>query len=198
MANAGIGKLRKAMLVYLVGFLVTVVGYFLGFAPLLAAGSSHSSLASTASLLIFVSVMIVGIIVTIVALLLIRSGFKMLATTDSGYGIGALGALLELIGLAFFFLAAVVALVGLASLSSSTSGFGALAAFAGTLLAMLGLFALGALLAFIGVVLILVAFWRVGSKNNSSLIKIGAIFYLLFGLIGVLLLYIGLGELEKK
>lgn len=212
--NAGFGKIRKSMLLIIVASIIAFIGYGAGLAPALAAQSAPSS-ASAASLVtaeIFIVLLMVGVIIQIYAVFNIRQGFKILKSNDPDYGIGATGALLELIGFAISAVAVVILLVGVASLvssfSSAVSGaststvIGAgIAAFAGVavlFLAFIGFLVIAGIIAFIGAILVGVGLFKIGSKYGDGLTQIGGILYIIIPLIGVILLYIGLGGVIKS
>ncbi|HUC38894.1 MAG TPA: DUF973 family protein [Candidatus Acidoferrum sp.] len=194
--NMGIGKLRTAMLIYLIGALLGVVGSFSGLSPALS-GASLGATPSPSALVPYLAILVVGGIIALVALITMRSGFKMMASSNNTYGIGATGTLLQLIGIIFVVIAVILLIVTYLSASSASSVGGAALTVLGGSAASLGLIGLGGLLGFIGAILVLIGFWRIGSSFNNTLIKVGAIFFILFSLLGVILLYLGLRDIGR-
>ena len=222
--GAGVGKLRMSMILYLVGTIVVLVGFFLGAFNLLSlstmlgsqgssypgytSGSSYpgfpnytnaSAVASIASVQAIGAAMvyiipgmiaaIVGYVLSLIAVFLLRSGFKSISSSNRSYGIGTTGALLQLIGF-FMFLVGFIAFGALLFVSPG-------AAIAGSF-GMLALVAVGGIISFIGAIMALVGFWRLGSANNSALIQVGAILYLIFPFLGAILLLVGLDPSKIK
>lgn len=237
MENEGIKKLRKAMLVYLIGAVLTLIGTIAGVLFLnsvnlnLFLASPNSSFPNSSfpnstfpnstfpnssfpnssfwSIMIICGiVMIISVIISVLALLLIRSGFKILASTNKELDLGILGATLQLAGVVILMLAVLVLLAIFLSLMSSIAGsvgatgsVGAGAGFTNALIEVIYVYIfliIGGIIAFVGAILLLVAFLKLGSANDSTVIQVGAVFYLLFAPIGAILLYIGLGDLLKK
>ena len=236
MENEGIKKLRKAMLVYLIGAVLTLIGTIAGVLFLnsvnlnLFLASPNSSFPNSSfpnstfpnssflnssfwSIMIICGiVMIISVIISVLALLLIRSGFKILASTNKEFDLGILGATLQLAGVVILMLAVLVLLAIFLSLMSSIAGSvgatGSVGAGAGFTNALIStgieviyvyiFLIIGGIIAFVGAILLLVAFLKLGSANDSTVIQVGAVFYLLFAPIGAILLYIGLGDLLKK
>ena len=189
--STGIGKLRTAMLIYLVAFVLSLVGYILGVA---VASSPVASLGGTSpsTAIPFLILFIIVMVLAIVALFFIRSGFSALASNNRKYGIGATGALIELVGAILFIVAVGVIIASVAA--ATTGGFGAAI---GGGLAGLAFFGIGGILGFVGTIMLVVGFYRIGSDYNSTAVKVGAIFYILFSLIGVILLYVGLKDAQR-
>ena len=194
----GIHKLRLAMLVYLVGSVLGMVGGFVGLLPGLLSPASVSAAAASAT--VYLIVLIIGLVVGLIALLLMRSGFKIVRTADTSYGIGVTGTLLEMIGIILIGVAVaiLIATLGSAALSGGISGAGGLGGALVGVFATIGLIVIGAIIAFVGVILTLVGLFRIGSKYKNALVEIGAVLYLFITFVGVILLYIGLGEIERK
>jgi uncharacterized membrane protein len=195
----GIRKLRTAMLIYFVAFILIIIGYVAGFSQVVsstaALGGSHPS-----TIMLYLGLFIAGFVISIITLIYMRSGFSILASANSKYGLGKIGALLQMIGAIFFIIAAglfISSLVAAAS-TSSTSAIAALGTGIAGTFASAGLYAVGAILSFVGVIMLVVAFFRIGSEYNNTAIKVGAIFYILFAVIGVILLYVGLGSALRQ
>lgn len=202
--KAGVHKLRSALLLYFIGIIIVLIGIFAGggLSLLSGFGTQTAGLNSgqIGGIVIYLVADIIGLVLGIIGIFITRSGFTVLKRVDKSYGIGATGALLMLIGLALVVVTLILLLVIYASIAAlSTSSSGAAAILPIGILASLaaGLAVIGAILAFVGLILTMVGFWRIGSKYNNGLIKAGAILYFLITIIGAILLYIGLGEVEK-
>ncbi len=174
------------MLLLFVSGIAVVVALVLGLGSLfglfLGGASGHSGLQPAlafGSLGILVIVAGVGVVLALVSIILLFRGFRMLKAKSAGIGIGATGILLEIVG------------VVLGGILSSLSSLGA-----GGVYALIGI--IGYIIAFIGAIIVLVGFWRIGSAYDSTLLKVGAVLYLLISIVGVILLYIGLGDAIKK
>ena len=196
--TSGIGKLRTAMLLYLIGSILGIVGYIYGVSQALGGGAVPVT-SNFAALIPYLAIFIIGLVLAILAVFYMRSGFSILARSNSNYKLGATGALLDLIGIILVVLAVIVIFVSLLSLSSASpsSGLSAVGVGIGGSLAALALFGIGGLLAFVGTILLVVGFYRIGSDSNSGIVKAGAILYLLIPFIGVILLYIGLKDAQR-
>ncbi len=193
----GIHKLRTAMLIYLVGSILGFAGFFVGLLPRLSMGATSS--AALAGGITYLIILVIGLILGLVALLLMRGGFKTLKKSDPAYGIGVTGTLLEIVGIIFVGIAAVLLIITVAGAASSTASavFNSVGAIAGVF-ATLGLIIIGGIISFVGVILTMIGFFRIGSKYSNALVQVGAVLYLFIAFVGVILLFIGLNEIEKK
>jgi hypothetical protein len=194
--SIGAGKLRTSMLIYLIGGILGIIGSFAGVIPAVT-GQSMAAGTSASLPTAYLALTIVAIIFAITALLFMRSGFKILKGINARYGIGVMGTTLEIIG-GILVGIGVILLIGvvLAAYSASTTGSSAVG-YGLSSIGILGLIGIGAIIAFVGVILTMVGFWRIGSDYNDGTIKVGAILYFIINIIGVILLYFGLKELQK-
>lgn len=179
MANEGINKLYKSFLLQLIAAIIITIGLYAGLIPII---TSHGIATGLATIGVFAGVFVVGIILEITALLWARSGFKLLRAVNGSYGIGVLGNTIIIIGAVLVVVAAAILL---------TAGL------YGTLIGLV-IWVLAAILALVGIILTMVALYRIGRSNDSAVVQIGAILYLLISIVGVILLIIGLRELSRK
>jgi len=194
-----IRKLRTGTIFFIIAPIITIVAMLiLGFTAslslvdfFLSVGTHSSSgvLSSVMPLLTgaFVSLAIIGIAIVLylVALIKIRSGFKVLTYTGKNVGIGYAGTSLIFISLILYVLAIILVIVGVnSSLLLST------------------LIDIGGVLGIIGYILTNIGFYKVGSEYNEGVIKTGGILAAIFIIpilpfIGYIMIYVGLGNIEK-
>ena len=158
----GIHKLRLAMLIYLVGSILGIIGAFVGLLPKLLSPTSAS--AALASGTVYLIVLILGLVLGLVALWFMRSGFKTARKTDPRFGIGVTGTTLEIIGIIFIGVASVLLIITIAGSVSGAAGLGGARA---GLFVTLGLIFIGGILAVVGAILVLVGFFRIGSNTTT-------------------------------
>ncbi|MEM3839380.1 MAG: DUF973 family protein [Candidatus Micrarchaeaceae archaeon] len=193
MANEGISKIRKALLLFLLGYIINFIVAIFGTGSLLSPGGAQR-VASGGMAIELVN--IIGAFGLLVAFFWIRGGFKKLSEKKPKLKIGSIGALLELIGLGITIIANVVLAVELLTAPQSAASPSLMIGAVAVATFVISFF--GLIIYIIGDILCTIAFWRVGSENKSSLIKAGAVFYFLFPLVGGPLLYKGLEEVEEK
>ncbi len=198
--GAGVEKLRTAMILYLVGLAVIVIGGILA----IVGGVSH------VPGIIYWPVLIIGFAIFLLSFFLERKGFAIISSANESYSIGSVGALLQLIGSAIFLAGIVlIAVINLLTIGAAvhslqqpngaSAGYVALTG-TGTMSAIILLVAIfiGGAIIFIGSILAIVGFWRIGASNNSDMIQVGAILYLVVNIIGAILLMIGLDPSNIK
>ena len=117
---------------------------------------------------------IVGALLELAAVYMFMKGFGTLKEVAPEVGIGRTGSMLVLV-------AVILVIIGLAGLLVGALPLVILAVF-------------GALLDFIGIIMVAIGFYRVGSRYNDGLVKVGGILLILGGLafIGAILIYLGL------
>ena len=118
---------------------------------------------------------VAGIIVVWVELV---AGFKLLKESNADYGIGLTGAYAMIV-------AAVIAFIG-GILFFINPIFGAL------------IVIVGAVLGILSAILVAIGLFRIGSKNESGIMEVGAILVVLISFIGWILVYVSIGEIKNK
>lgn len=198
----------KAAAIYsMVGFLLSVVGGFL-FSTygglglgVSCSGTTCSTTSVAAGLLagLFVLVLI-GIVFGILSVLKFRSAFKALVPVDYRFRSPAslailviIGSILILVGFGLFLGSAANIIGSCTSSYNYTTCNNAVTNSLGLLLGGLAALAIGGILAFIGEILILIGIWRLGTRYNEGLLKIGAIFVIIpfLDIIAPFLIYFG-------
>ena len=141
----------------------------------------------------------ISAVISIVGLLLLTSGFRGLSKSDSRFSLPSIFMIIMIIG----YVLAVVGVVPLVNdipnliAQAPTTGNAPSSAFAtllSTLIFSIALIGLGGLLAFIGLIGgMILGLWRVGSKYDETLIKIGAIFIIipLLNIVAPILILVG-------
>ena len=76
--TSGIGKLRTAMLLYLIGSILGIVGYIYGVSQALGGGAVPVT-SNFAALIPYLAIFIIGLVLAILAVFYMRSGFSILA-----------------------------------------------------------------------------------------------------------------------
>ncbi len=170
----GIRKLKKAMLIYFFSFILSILFIFFSFI---------FSYKSTLTILFVITFFMVSIIVNILALLKIHFGFKILKNNNKSYNIGAIGAVIQIIGI--IFTSIIFDVVYLSIISSDFIVFIILL--------------ISFVITVIGSILVGIALWNIGSEYKRNKIKVGAVFYIIINIIGILLLYFEFKKiLDKK
>ncbi len=121
---------------------------------------------------------VAGIIVVIVVWVELVAGFKLLKESNADYGIGLTGAYAMIV-------AAVIAFIG-GILFFINPIFGAL------------IVIVGAVLGILSAILVAIGLFRIGSKNESGIMEVGAILVVLISFIGWILVYVSIGEIKNK
>jgi hypothetical protein len=208
------GALQEAKvgaLIGIFGLILSVVGDYLAFSyGALGIGASCNSVTDTCS---FPSVSVavsgallgltvVGYIIAILFILRFRSAFQKLVTVDFRFRSPANLAILAIVGIGIVILAEI--LLGVAAIDAInackggvyTTCYNAITGEIGLLLGGLGLLVLGAILLLIGGILVLIGIWRMGTRYNQSLIKVGAILLIIpfLDIVGVILIYVGANQ----
>jgi hypothetical protein len=198
--RAALTSVQWAAIVALVGVVVSLVTLFSGsYSSLIGVttvnGSSTLTVSSTA-LYFLILAGGAGLVLTIVELFLYRSAFRALAPVDSEFSTPATLVLLLFIGLVLV-IAIAVGLVGILLQSIACAGAGnpitTSCLNVGTLLDLVGLLVVAAIVALIGYIGLLVGIWRLGTRYNESLFKVGAVlmFFPVLNFIGVVLVLVG-------
>ena len=171
----GLKALRTGSLMQILAPILIAVGIFsLGFGSLFGFGGVVAG-AST-----LLALEIVGLLLELGAVYMFMKGFSTLREVSPEVGIGRTGSILVLV-------ASILLIISVIALFAGAFG-----------LALLSPLAM--LLYFIGVILLAIGFYRVGSKYDEGLVKIGGIL-LIFGplaFIGAILNFVGLGSIIRK
>ncbi|ADL19151.1 hypothetical protein ASAC_0745 [Acidilobus saccharovorans 345-15] len=167
----GVGDLKRGLIYIFISDLLSSVFYVSGFI-------THS-----ASPIVEVVSLLIGLVLAVMALMNLRRGFTTLSSMGKGGSLGASGVMLIVVGLA-------IALLGILLMFIVLLG--------GAAVAIMGL-----VIIIVGFVMIGVGFYSVGSAYNNSTLKIGGILTALFfvpflPLVGLILDYVGLGEVEGQ
>jgi hypothetical protein len=149
---------------------------------------------------------VVGFIIGILFILRFRSAFQTLVPYDYRFRspaslsiLAIVGLLLLLIGLGLT-IAAAGAVISPCSSGNFTSCQNAVSNAFGLLIGGLGLIVLGVILLLIGGILLLIGIWRLGTRYNESLVKVGAILMIIpfLDIVGVFLVYFGVSQAERN
>ncbi len=182
----GLAKLKLGVIIYLVYAIASIIGGFAVLVPPFLTGSFlvPSTLtpvlrASTLNIVLKA----IGLVIILFAFWYLYNGFKSLKASrfpnDAGRT-GIIGVTIQVIGVVISFVSVIL------------TGFAA-----GTV-AELGVAAAGGIIAFVGAIFTMLAFYKVGSNYNSTIVKVGGILFLLINFVGDILLFIGLDEITKK
>lgn len=156
---------------------LSTTGYFSLTVP--AAGETFSY--GETALLTVLGISLVGFVLSIVSLWFYREGFLAVRSVDTRFSSSPTWALLAIVGLVLVFLALIVILYALLQVlscvsSSATPGmFSASCVNIGALLGGFGLLLVGGIILLIGYIGTLVAIFRLGTRYNDSMFKIGAV-----------------------
>jgi hypothetical protein len=151
-------------------------------------------------------VVLIGVVFGILAILRFRSAFQALVPIDYRFRSPASLSILAVIGSIFVLLGLGLALAGVSSVLGScgsnynyTSCYNAVTNNAGLILGALGALALGAILLLIGEIMVLIGIWRLGTRYNESLLKIGAIFVIIpfLDIVAPFLIYFGANQAQR-
>lgn len=175
----GISNIRKSILLQPIAIVLILVSFSLAID---APGDSIRT---------WVALIIIGSVIGIISMFLMRSGFKILECSNKKYWVGATGTIFQIIGL---FLCLVVFLYGLVGTYTALPNLvPQTPTSSAVILSSIGLLVL------IGAIFEMIGFWRIGSEYDNDLVKAGAVLYIFVGiLVDLVLLYIGLGSIEKK
>lgn len=149
-----------------------------------------------------------GFILAAVAWWLVRSALVTFRGLDPGFGTPATLVLLGLIGfvmvaLGFFLLIAelgnIVNCAGGLNFNNTTNP-SCVTNTLGALLGSLALLGLGAVFAFIGLIGYIWGFWRVGTRYDETVMKVGAILTIIpyVNIVAYILILVGIGSAERK
>ena len=190
----GLKSLRTGNLLLILAPILITIGEIsggLGLFGLLSGfsgyGSPMAASFGTGGAVFGIILAIVGYLLGLGAVYMFMKGFGQLSQVDPEFKIGRTGVSVFLAALVVSFLAEIVMLVGILT--------GSVLLFAGPILAVIGVFFF-----IIGIILTAIGFYRVGSKYNEGLVKVGGILLILgpLAFIGAILNYVGLGSIIRK
>ena len=182
----GIKNVKTASLLGIIGIILGLVGAGAVGSAILSRELPGSPLTGI-SALFFVA--LVGIVIGFISILLYRSAFRDLREVDGRFGTPYTFTTVLLVGLAILILALLVLLGGFEALSLSLVLFGTVLAIIAAILLILG-----------DIIGIILGLWRVGERYDNTLIKVGAIFYIIpyLDVLAPVLVFIGANSVEKK
>jgi hypothetical protein len=182
----GIKNVKTASLLGIIGIILGLVGAGAVEGAILSRGLSGSPLTAIPALFF---VALIGIIIGFISILLYRAAFRDLREVDGRFGTPYTFTTVFLIGLAILILALLLLLGGVAALSLSLVLFGAVLAIIAAILVVLG-----------DIIGIILGLWRVGERYDNTLIKVGAIFYIIpyLDVLAPVLVFIGANSVAKK
>ncbi|MCI4336407.1 MAG: DUF973 family protein [Thermoplasmata archaeon] len=201
-------RVQLAAIVSVVGGLLSAVlvfggGALIGSFPIGVSGGAPLPSNSTLELLDFSAV--AGLAVGLTSLVLMRSAFARLRPIDPGFAtptslipVAMAGLILLLVGLPFLFetLSPVIQCASMAN--NSTRVPTSCSAQLGPTLAAVGLVLIGAILALVGYIGLLLGLWRLGTRHDSALLKVGTILAILVPFVGYILLWLGCREALRR
>ncbi len=180
MANKfAILKLRRALLLYILGFTLLFLG---AWASLVYSNQIKSNI-SSASPVIAVFFLTLGAIATLVGTSNLFAGFKAIRPVDKIYDIGIYGALIQFASSILFVLGLYFVIF---SSSISLQQLGPELTFAGYLIG------------FAGALPVAIAFYKLGKRYKVLMIRVGAAVYFVLPIVGPLMLYFGLKEIVDE
>ena len=185
-------KMRKGTLFLIIAPILVLIGIVLigatAISGLLAVFSSPSSASSyimaigdlLGGAIVSLIMLIAGIVLGLVGLIKIRSGFKMLVESGKNVGVGYTG-------VSLVFLSIILDIISIA--------------LAGVLPAISYLSIISGILGLIGMILVGVGFYKTGKEYNQGLVEAGGILTAivvipLLPFIGFILIYVGLGNVK--
>lgn len=143
----------------------------------------------------------ISAIITLFGLYMLYRGFSTLKLLSPEFSLGKTGTVLEMVGMVLVvlgtigLLATILPLVNLGNSSASTS---LVQSQIGALLGLAALVLIAGIILLIGVIMALIGIFRVGSRYDNTVVKVGAILTLFLGIIGTILLYIGFTDIINK
>ena len=183
----GIKNVKTASLLGIIGIILGLVGASAIERAIISGVLSGSPFTAIPALFI---VALIGIIIGFISILLYRAAFRDLREVDGRrFGTPYTFTTVLLVGFAVLILALLLVLGGVVALSLSLVLFGAVLVIIAAILLLLG-----------DVVGIILGLWRVGVRYNNTLIKVGAIFYIIpyLDVLAPVLVFIGANSVEKK
>lgn len=194
--------------------LISIAGSALGVAvPLALSRSGYFTIAIPASggtvtfdqtsLIVVLGTAMVGLVLSIVSFWFYRDGFVAIRAVDSRFSSTPTFALLVVVGLVIVAIALVLVLEGfvqLLSCAGSATVFPTSCINVGALLGGVALLLLGLIILLIGYIGTLVGIWRLGTRYNETLFKVGAILIIIpfLSIVGQILVLLGASGARSK
>jgi|YelNatPaOPRAMG01_1025707.scaffolds.fasta_scaffold07067_10 hypothetical protein len=185
--NEGIKNIKNASLLGIIGIILGLVGAG-ALESAIVFGAISGSIITRISALFIVA--FVGIVISFVSILLYRAGFRALREVNRmSFGTPYTFMTVFLVGFGILILALLLIFVGASSASFDLIIAGGILALVSVIFILLG-----------DVIGIVLGLWRVGERYNNTLIKVGAIFYIIpyLGLLAPILVFIGSNSVEKE
>lgn len=209
-----IGQAKTGSIILMVSLILSVIGLYFSFtgagfisSPITCVGSSCSVSGAAEALIVGQAALsIVGLIIGVVVLLRFRAAFRTLVPFDFRFRSPGSLSILAVIGIVLIALGEIISIAVIAGLFSSCSSLNSTACSTavindvGGLLGAVAAIGLGALLLLIGGIMVLIGLWRMGTRYNEGLIKVGAILLIIpfADVVAPFLLYFGFKQAEEK
>jgi len=199
----GVRDIETGLLYNILASLLIAIGFSMIAAAFYAAitggpnAAAERLMAAGLMATVMVFLIIIGLIVAIVGLFKIYSGFSTLSTIDKNYSIAVTGIKLSIGSLGLVVLASLALTLGIAASSI------------GLIVIGIGLILIGLLGMFVGAIMLLIGFWRLSALEGGSLIQAGIILIVL-GIIfsdrgglflsfaGTVLIYLGVKKIREN
>ncbi len=157
----------------------------------------------TTALYLVLGIGLVGLVISIIAFWFYRDGFLALRPVDPRFASSPTWALMVIIGLIMVSLGLVAVLAGIVQILTCTGTSTTIPASCislGALLGGLALLVIGAIVLLIGYIGTLVAIWRLGSRYNDALFKVGAVLLIIpyLSIIGQILILVAASGVRKR
>ncbi|MCW6168638.1 MAG: DUF973 family protein [Thermoplasmatales archaeon] len=136
------------------------------------------TLLSLVSLFVPAVAIVAAILVIIIVWVELIGGFRLLKESNADYGIGLTGAYGLIVAAIILFIGGISVFV--------LPPFGLLVVI------------LGAVLGILAGILVAIGLFRIGSKNGSGLMEVGAVLVIFISFIGWILVYVSIGEIKNK
>lgn len=183
--QSALSSVSLAAILGLVGAVLSIVQLFFtsafSFLGVSSAGSGTSLTLNLTALYLVVAVGAVGIILVLLELWLYRRAFVTLGRQDTRFSTPATMVLVALVALAIIVLV-LVALVDVIYQAIVCAGSGNPITSAcidvGTVLGLAAVLGVTAIVAFIGVIGLLIGIWRLGTRYDEAMFKVGAILFI--------------------
>ena len=204
---AGLSRVWTAALISIVGSALGVAvplalswsGYFTNAIP--ASGGTVSF--DQTSLIAVLGTAMVGLLISIISFWFYRDGFLAIRAVDSRFSTTPTFALLVIVGLVMVAIGLVLVLEGfvqLLSCAGSATVIPASCINVGALLGGVALLLLGLIILLVGYIGTLVGIWRLGTRYNETLFKVGAILIIIpfLSIIGQILILVGASGARRR